>query len=146
MFLENKAAVALLHFLGRHEPCSLHAQQILRQGWKLVPREQPSISACSISPTLQSHSFFCLQFISCVLVQTCKGLQLGALLVSLLLKAYPKSPETSLNKLIFFSYPRRGWILYSHSPPFPIITCFPKICLKVFSVLNFWIFSLYLLF
>lgn len=34
-------------------------------------------------------------------------------------------------------------MLKSNSLPFPIITCFPRIWLKVFSVLNFWIFSLF---
>lgn len=40
-FLENKATFAVLQFLGRHEPRSLHAQQIPGHGWQLVQESNP---------------------------------------------------------------------------------------------------------
>lgn len=94
------------HAVSMHSRSSDTAGSLCQES---SPRSQPTAFH-----HLQPHSLFCLQFISCILVQTCKGLQLGAFLVSLFLKApaYHKSPETSLNKLTVLSYLRKGWILY----------------------------------
>lgn len=76
------------------------------------PRSQPA--------ALWPHGQFCLRFISCILVQTWRGLQLVP--CSCKPRHTPAAPEISLNKLnnFFLSKGRLDFVLDSRSLPFQI--------------------------
>lgn len=124
------------HALSTHSSSAGMAGSLCRES---SPPSQPA--------ALWPHGLFCLRFVSCILVQMRRGLQLVAVLVSPLLQAsaYPAARKYLWTSWRIFSYPRESWILYWIPCLFQllIITCFPRIGFKGFPVFNSWIFLLY---